>query len=371
LFLARGPGQSDIPAILTRDELYLFFNAMLAEPLGILTSSEREVLLQTSAMHAAAHGAAPPFQLRPGLVAEMMRFYDQLRRQGQSVDRYESLLVESLDADSDRGAERLLRQTRFLAASYRAYEQRVAALPAVDEHALRAHLIQHAAARPLKRIVVAVGDWIADPHGLFAADFDLLTRVSGLAEIDIIATSGLLGSGFDQRLNDWLPGLDTIEGSDLGVAASPVPRMLVPNREDGVPVWIHRDREEELVAVARRAAIEPDVHAVVFAKPLPYLYLAREVFGSARIPHQAAPVAPARVGSGPDAPGPRRTRSCDARAAVSWRDRRPACICRGLHQWRCRGPSGRGGCRSRRGGAAVADTLRSGVGTAHGAGDVS
>ena len=115
LFLARGPGQSDIPAILTRDELYLFFNAMLAEPLGILTSSEREVLLQTSAMHAAAHGAAPPFQLRPGLVAEMMRFYDQLRRQGQSVDRYESLLVESLDADSDRGAERLLRQTRFLA----------------------------------------------------------------------------------------------------------------------------------------------------------------------------------------------------------------------------------------------------------------
>ena len=50
----------------------------------------------------------------------MMRFYDQLRRQGQSVDRYEELLVASLDADNDRGAERLLRQTRFLAASYRA-----------------------------------------------------------------------------------------------------------------------------------------------------------------------------------------------------------------------------------------------------------
>jgi len=292
LFLARVPGRSDIPAILTRDELYLFLNARLAEPLGVLTSSEREVLLQTSATHAAANGAEPPFQLRPGLIAEMMRFYDQLRRQAQSVDRYESLLVESLDADSDRGAERLLRQTRFLAAAYRAYEQRVAALPAVDEHGLRAHLIQHAAAHPLKRIVIAVGDWIADPHGLFAADFDLLTRVSGLAEIDIVATSRLLGSGFDQRLNDWLPGLDTIEGGDLGVPASPVPRLLVPDREDGSPVWIHRDREEELVAVARRAAIEPAVHSVVFAKPLPYLYLAREVFGGARISYQAVDTLP-------------------------------------------------------------------------------
>ena len=78
----------------------------------------------------------------------MMRFYDQLRRQGQSVDRYEELLVESLDADNDRGAERLLRQTRFLAASFRAYEQRVASLPGVDEHGLRAHLIRQAAAAP-------------------------------------------------------------------------------------------------------------------------------------------------------------------------------------------------------------------------------
>ena len=92
----------------------------------------------------------------------MMRFYDQLRRQGQSVDRYEELLVASLDADNDRGAERLLRQTRFLAASFRAYEQRLASLTGVDEHGLRAHLIRRAAASPLRRVVVAVGDWIAD-----------------------------------------------------------------------------------------------------------------------------------------------------------------------------------------------------------------
>jgi RecB family exonuclease len=57
-------------------------------------------------------------------------------------------------------------------------------------------------------------------------------------------------------------------------------------------VWIHRDREEELVAVARRAAGDPDRHAIVFARRLPYLYLAREVFGGARIPYQAVDALP-------------------------------------------------------------------------------
>jgi ATP-dependent helicase/nuclease subunit B len=222
----------------------------------------------------------------------MMRFYDQLRRQGQSVDRYEELLVETLDAESDRGAERLLRQTRFLAALYRGYEQRLAARAFVDEHVLRAHLIRDAAADPLRRVVVAVGDWIADPHGLFAADFDLLARVPGLEQLDIVATSGLLQSGFDQRVHDWLPGLDEIEGRELGITASPVPRMFAPDREDGTPVWVKRDREEELVAVARRAAGDLDRIAVVFARPLPYLYLAQEVFGSARIPYQAVDTLP-------------------------------------------------------------------------------
>src|SRR3989442_8724557 len=39
-------------------------------------------------------------------------FYDQLRRQGQSVTRFEELLTDSLasDTDLDRGAERMLRQ---------------------------------------------------------------------------------------------------------------------------------------------------------------------------------------------------------------------------------------------------------------------
>ena len=63
-------------------------------------------------------------------------------------------------------------------------------------------------------------------------------------------------------------------------------------------VFVRRDREEELIAVARgikNAAVTPaslDRVAVVFKRPLPYLYLAREVFGSAGLPYQASDALP-------------------------------------------------------------------------------
>jgi RecB family exonuclease len=262
-------------------------NARLAAPRRMLTSCEREVLLQSAARDAIAGGQAPPFDVRPGLVAEMVRFYDQLRRQGQTVRRFEELLGERLQGDEDRGAVRLLEQTRFLASSFRLYEQRLQSADAVDEHLLRAHLLATAPAHPLTGIVVAVGDWIADPHGLSAVDFDLLTRLPGLERIDLIATERALQSGFHQRIHDWLPGLDEVTSASLGVQVTPAPRQLV------VPV--SRDREEELVAVAKRVksdATNLDRFAVVFERPLPYLYIAREVFGGARIPYQTTDALP-------------------------------------------------------------------------------
>jgi RecB family exonuclease len=271
----------------TRDELYADLNARLPAPRRMLTSCEREVLLQSAARDAIAEGSAPPFDVRPGLVAEMVRFYDQLRRQGQTVQRFEELIGERLQGDEDRGAVRLLEQTRFLATSFRRYEERLQSANAVDEHLLRAHLLATAPAHPLTDVVVAVGDWIADPRGLSAVDFDLLTRLPGLERIDLVATERALQSGFHQRIHDWLPGLDEVTSASLGVAVAPPPRQLV------VPV--SRDREEELVAVARRVkseAVDPDRVAVVFEQPLPYLYIARDVLGGARIPWQTTDALP-------------------------------------------------------------------------------
>jgi len=288
------------PELVTREELYDNFHSRLSAPPVRLAPCEREVMLHAAAADALAAGLAPPFEIRPGLIAEMIRFYDQLRRQGQTVDRFEELLADSFD-ESDRGAARLLEQTRFMAAAFRAYERRLG--DAVDEHGLRAQLIATAVADPLRHVVVTVADWIADPHGLAAVDFDLLTRVPGLARIDVVTTDRVLRSGFHQRIHDWLPGIEEIDGRELGVAPSPVPRLLVPaadhrdqgQRDSPALAFVKRDREEELVAIARRARAATtslDRIAVAFERPLPYLYLAREVFGGAGVSYQTIDALP-------------------------------------------------------------------------------
>src|SRR5262249_39399287 len=149
----------------------------------------------------------------PGLIAEMLRFYDQLRRQSQQVQRFEELIDEALGPDDlDRAARRMRVQTRFLAAAFREYERLVAGSAGSDEHTLRALLIATAARDPIRHVVVTVADWIAETEGLFVADFDLLTRIPGLARLDVVATERVLASGFDERIHDWLPGAEDVRG---------------------------------------------------------------------------------------------------------------------------------------------------------------
>jgi len=114
-------------------------------------------------------GAEPPFRLRPGLIAEILRFYDTLRRHRRDVDTFARLALGMLEpgADIDRGAERLVRQTRFLVAAFRAFEARAAALGWVDEHVMRRAAVEQAAARPWRQVIVAVGDRSRDSHGCF------------------------------------------------------------------------------------------------------------------------------------------------------------------------------------------------------------
>lgn len=283
-----------LPDIVTRDQLYETLQARLAKPVRRLDGFERDAIARAAARFAARE-SPPPFRLRPGLIAEVVRFYDQLRRQRQSIDRFEELLAESLqrDTDLDRGAARMLEQTRFLTATFREYDRRLIAIGGFDEHALRHHLLTAEAARPLRRAIVTVADWIADPHGLHAADFDLLTRLPGLEELDVVATDRLLASGFHQRLHDLLPDIEEIEFGAEGRRAPPV--LAAPEGTERL-VFEARDREEELVAIARRLKTDPprslDRVAVVFKRPLPYLYLARSVFASAGIPYETQDALP-------------------------------------------------------------------------------
>ncbi len=298
--------QTTLPDLVGREDLYDQLHARLGRSPRRLLPFERDAIAQAAAREAAATlGLGPAFQLRPGLVAEMLRFYDLLRRQGQAVARFEELLGEALEReiDLDRGAQRMLQQTRLLGAAFRAYERRMADSGACDEHVLRERLLVEPSPVPLRSIIVTVADWIAEPNGLFAADFDLIARLPGLETIDLIVTDAILASGFHQRVHDWLPGLEEIEYRPKFVQS--MPTLTVPAETPDRPWFLSRDREEELIGIARRleasraefahAGLEPkslERVAVVYKRPLPYLYLAREVFGGAGVPYQTSDALP-------------------------------------------------------------------------------
>jgi RecB family exonuclease len=301
---------------LTRDELYDELHRRLGGPRR-LTALEREAIAQAAALEAASAAPDLPFRVRPGLVAELLKFYDQLRRQSQAVARFGELIEQAIghETAADRGAGRMLQQTRFLARAFAEYEERARVSGAYDEHLLRARLVERPFSPVAAHIVVTVADWIADPDGLFVADFDLLARMPGVDTIDIISTEATLGSGFHQRLHEWLPGLEETTGETFGQpAARPflsVPAGGSPER----PWFVHRDREEELIAIARRYGGPKGPHddhddhagegqgslpfaeeirrvAIVHKRPLPYLYLAPATLGAAGIDYDTADALP-------------------------------------------------------------------------------
>ena len=285
-----------LPDIVTRDQLYGRLHASLAGAPPLLTGFEREVLLRLSADDAKADGAPPPFRLRPGLIAGILRFYDELRRGGRSIDTFDRIVRERLEPglDTDKGAVRLMEQTRFLVATFAAFERRIGDSGRIDEHGLRDLLLTTATVPVYRHVLVTVADEAAERGGLWPADFGLLSRLPGLERLDVAATERVLETGFHQRIHDALPGIDEVR-----VPPDPsAPVLLAPDAEGADEPRLHfvcRDREEELADAARwikqrarqglRAPLERT--AIVFQRPLPYLYLARQVFTAAKIPYQA------------------------------------------------------------------------------------
>ncbi len=241
------------PAILTRDGWYDCLHHASPRAPRQLGAIEREVLMARAAREAVAAGHRPPFHVRPPLVAEMLRFLDTMLRLGRTLDAFERLTVDELEARApiDRGAERLLRQTRFLVASFRRYGDLVAASDAHDEHLLRAHLLAQDATPPFRRVVVTVGDRSCGPDGLWPADFDLLARLPRLDRIEVIATTNVLAAGFHERLHDLLPGLEEIDFGQPAAVAGCEPLLVRPAGAE-TAWWVSRDREEEIAAIARR-----------------------------------------------------------------------------------------------------------------------
>jgi RecB family exonuclease len=280
------------PEILTREEFYARLRERLPGPPNALTAFEREVLLRRSAHAVQAAGIAPPFNLRPGLVREILALYDALRRQHRTIADFDRLMIDALEAgaDHDRGAARLLAQTRFLSAAFERFEEALSGASGADEHRVRALAL--AAAQPIYRqVIVTVADQAADARGLWTADFDLLSRMPFLESIDVVATEAVLQAGYHQRLHESaLPGIVDVR---VEQPSEEPPILIVPAGTEPAVAFVCRDREEELaefVRLVKTGESSPAALnriAVVFQRPLPYLYLARGVFDDARMPYQA------------------------------------------------------------------------------------
>ena len=282
-----------LPLLVTREGLYAELHRRLGEAPPRLGAVERLVCARAAAEEARASGVEPPFDLRPGLVDELLGFYDELRRNRRDVDAFEGALAETLEPsrDLDRGARRLLRQTRFLAAMFRAYERRVAASGRIDEHGVRASVLARGLRRPVLQVVLTVADRAAGHDGLWPGDFDLLARLPGLVRLDVVSTSSLLAAGYRDRLAGLLPGIaETAAPAARGGRA----RLVSPDAAPRRRYFTWRDREEELLAAVRLVKSRPAAErtAVVFQRPLPYLYAARHLFASAGVPYAATGTLP-------------------------------------------------------------------------------
>ena len=281
-----------LPDLATRDRMYERLADRLPERVPRLDPFEREALLGVACRQAAAAGVEPPFTLRPGLIAEILQFYDDLRRHENDVAMFESRVLGVLEpgADIDRGAERLVRQTRFLVAAFRRFEDACAATGALDEHRLRELLRRTEAARPWRHVVVTVRDRASDRHGLWNCDLDLLARMPGLQRLDFVVTESCLAGALHERMHRLFPG---IEEQRFISDESPREPVLVVPPHTGL-AHVSRDREEEVADFARRvrAAVRHadapplDRIALVVRRPLPYVYVGREVLRSAGIPSQ-------------------------------------------------------------------------------------
>lgn len=284
-----------LPDLITRRQLTTTLASRLPIGRPLLTDAEREALLGVACRTASDEGAPPPFRLRPALIAEILRFYDTLRSNQKDVATFERLALGALESvwhagsAIDRGAERLARQTRFLVSAFRHFERLSAASGGIDEHMLRSEVLEHAASRPWRHAILAVGDRSRDPYGLTLVDWDLLSRVAGLERLDLVVTNTALAGACHERICQLLPGIEEVRvESDAGVA----PVLLVP--PGGAVVHPSRDREEEVAGFSRwvkqsvRSGQVTDAErvAMVVKQPLPYVYLTREVMRSAGIPCQ-------------------------------------------------------------------------------------
>ena len=288
--VGNAPGALTLPRLVTREELYDTCHRAARLQTPRLSALTREVVMGASARQA-ARSHRPPFLLRPGLIAEMLRLFDDIGRLGREPTTWLTEAGDHLaeEAPADRGAERLLQQTAFLLEAFRTFEARMASVAGLDERALRTALRQTRERWAPRHVVVTVGDHHAQREGLWPVDLALLAGAPGLDRLDVVATSRSAAALFARLRRPWPAASDVRVPSQQASQT----QLEVTSAERR---WIAcRDRDEEVIAYARRLktiGADPSTCALVYRRPLPYLYAAQHVMAAAGIPYQSSATLP-------------------------------------------------------------------------------
>ncbi len=240
----------------------------------------REAVLDKAFEEARAEGAEPPFTVRSGLAAHVLKLYDDLlaRSPESGLESFFASAFDELDAPDDEGARKLVAQTRFLELSLDHYRQALDSLGLVDPPQARALLVHESF--PYRRVLVLGSDTL-EP-----LDLELLARAPGIELVTLAVAES--AAEIPESLARRVSSVRAFEADP-----SDPPRLLAPPSAEEL-AFVARDREEALCDVTRLLKLLeddgrlPPLHriAIVVPRPLPYLYLAKKVFSEAGIPFQ-------------------------------------------------------------------------------------
>ena len=325
-----------LPDLVTPGELIARLGERLEGEPRLLTETEREVLAGVACRTAIEAGNEPPFRLRPGLVAEIVRFYDSLQRHQKGIDTFERLALGALEPGAARRSWRRTsrapdafpgQHVPALRAARRCHgaNGRARASPAAARDA-GVRSVAHTSCSP-SAMPPPTAKGCARRTGICCRDFP------GSRALDIVATDAVVAGAFHERIHQLLPGIEEVRDLDRRPARS----TRAHSWPGGGTTWTARDREEEVAGFARWVRREMqhesangvsalDRIALVVYRPLPYVYLARR--GAAVGPYPVPDVRRAAACVGAVRRG---ARPCHrVRHGQLWRDRRWSHSC-GLH----------------------------------------
>ncbi|MBI2841018.1 MAG: PD-(D/E)XK nuclease family protein [Acidobacteria bacterium] len=239
----------------------------------------REAILARELRRMEAEGSGLPFKIHQGAHQAIIALSGEMDDFGIDLDAFEKTCDAAFAGIiDDPGPQRMYQLSRFVVASLRGLAGTLMELGLADPAAVR----RAGSATPSRFDTVHIVDDL--PIG----DLKSFAGLPGLTRLVIWTTARQVRAGTIDRLRGLFDGLAV----EHAAATNTRPRLLVSATGS---CFIRRDREEDLLRTAllikqmyRSGQIEDlDQVAVVFSRPLPYLYLAKRTFAMAGVPFQA------------------------------------------------------------------------------------